>query len=492
MHTVLQNRDDDATVVTRASSDPSPAHSPVAVSDAPPVRSPVAVSDAPPVRPPVAVPDAPPVRPPVAVPDAAGLDAVADAVDLGPRIEALRAFLARYPSDHQKDAPQAAPVPVPEPSSPVASPSKTPPTVSPDSWPRHDVHDVDVDVVDVNVHQDSLPGVRSAVPVRFAWLRPFAWLRRQWKVAAAAAVVLAVGLALGAMWLLGSNAVEMGALTVETTPAGLTVLIDGATRGVTPINVALTPGDHVVELVTDRDRRRIPVTITAGGHVSQILELSAAASALGELQVRTDPGRASVTVDGQSAGLSPVTVTNLAPGPHTVVLRQESGAVVTEQVLIEAGRTASLVVSMSVSPGTNAAGWISIVGGAADVQVFENGRMLGHSAIDRIMVPVGRHELEIVNEALGYREFRTVQVSPGQVSAVKLAWPRGSLAVNAIPWAEVLIDGQLVGETPLGNVPVPIGVHEVVFRHPTLGERRSLVTVKPGAPAKVGVDLRSR
>jgi len=56
----------------------------------------------------------------------------------------------------------------------------------------------------------------------------------------------------------------------------------------------------------------------------------------------------------------------------------------------------------------------------------------------------------------------------------------------------VLIDNKRVGETPIGNITVPIGAHEVLFRHPELGERRMSVTVSVGEPLKVGVDLRSK
>jgi serine/threonine-protein kinase len=61
--------------------------------------------------------------------------------------------------------------------------------------------------------------------------------------------------------------------------------------------------------------------------------------------------------------------------------------------------------------------------------------------------------------------------------------------LNAVPWAEVFVDGTPVGETPIGSFKVPVGVHEVVFRHPQLGERRTTVTVAVGAPTKVGIDL---
>jgi hypothetical protein len=56
----------------------------------------------------------------------------------------------------------------------------------------------------------------------------------------------------------------------------------------------------------------------------------------------------------------------------------------------------------------------------------------------------------------------------------------------------VWIDGQQIGETPLSNVRVPIGSHELVFRHPELGEKPVRAVVTAGAPNRVSVDLRQR
>jgi serine/threonine-protein kinase len=66
------------------------------------------------------------------------------------------------------------------------------------------------------------------------------------------------------------------------------------------------------------------------------------------------------------------------------------------------------------------------------------------------------------------------------------------MSFNAIPWAEVWVDGRQVGETPLANVSVPIGSHEVLFRHPELGEKHVRALVTATAPAKVSVDMRQR
>jgi hypothetical protein len=274
------------------------------------------------------------------------------------------------------------------------------------------------------------------------------------------------------------------------------VVIDNVRRGLTPLDIDLPVGQHVVELYTERGRRQLPpVTIKAGSQTSQLFELvssPASAAANGELQVRTEPASVAVAVDGRSVGRSPLSVGDLAPGPHTVVLTPPSGSPVTQRVLIEPGRTAALFVPMAGGPPvTAAAGWITVTA-PEDVQVYEGDRFLGSNRIERIMLPIGRHDLDIVNEPLGYRQRRTIQVSAGQVTTLRLEWPNGTLAINAVPWAEAFVDGLPVGETPIGGVKVPVGVHEVVFRHPELGERRAKVTVTAGTPARVGVDLRSK
>jgi hypothetical protein len=46
-----------------------------------------------------------------------------------------------------------------------------------------------------------------------------------------------------------------------------------------------------------------------------------------------------------------------------------------------------------------------------------------------------------------------------------------------------------MGTTPLGNLSVPAGMHEVVWRHPNFGERRQTVKVSAESPARAGVDF---
>ena len=305
----------------------------------------------------------------------------------------------------------------------------------------------------------------------------------------AAAVILLVG-GVTAFKMFGTSpgAPPMGALVVQSNPAGIPVFVDGIEHGKTPARVTLAPGSHILELRGRGTPRVIPLTITPGAEVSQYLEF-AEAPVVGQLVVQSEPVGAKVLVDGIERGVAPVTVRDLAPGDHQVDLQSE-GVTARHTVSVQAGGTASLLVPIGTSAAAGpVSGWVSVKA-PFTMEIHEGGKLLGSSEADRIMMAAGRHELELVSETLGYRATRVVQVLPGKVAAIAVDLPQGVMNLNASPWAEVWIDGQRVGETPIGNLSVPIGPHEIVFKHPQLGEKRQAVSVTLGAPIRVSVDMK--
>ena len=265
-------------------------------------------------------------------------------------------------------------------------------------------------------------------------------------VAAAVLVVLATGGFLGfKKFAAASPAPAMATLSVQSNPPGVPVFVDGIERGMTPARVTLAAGPHILELRGRGVPRVIPVTLTTGAEVSQYLEFAEAP--LPEQPLTVPPPSPAPAV--------PTPVAAAAPDPSAAPL----------------------------------AGWITVKLPFA-VEIRENGRLLGTTDADRLMLAAGRHQLEFANTTLAFSVTRTVQVAPGKVTAIPLELPKGVVNLNAAPWAEVWIDGTRVGETPIGNLSVAVGPHEIVFKHPQFGEKRHAVSVTVGTPVRLSIDMK--
>lgn len=163
-------------------------------------------------------------------------------------------------------------------------------------------------------------------------------------------------------------------------------------------------------------------------------------------------------------------------------------ALVSQTVAVAAGATASLTVPLARTDG-GAAGWV-FVSSPVDLQIFEGDTLVGSSQMARIMLPAGTRTLRLVNAPTGFETTTRVDVQAGVGTRLPVKLPNGQLSVNAVPWAEVFLDGRRIGETPIANFAAQIGSHEVVLRNPRFPEQRRTVVVPVSTPVRLGVDLR--
>ncbi len=205
----------------------------------------------------------------------------------------------------------------------------------------------------------------------------------------------------------------------------------------------------------------------------------------------TQPG-VEVLVDGQPVGATPY---KLDVGTATRSIRvltaetrlANASALLPPQGL---GQRPQATEKTGTAPVAGTLGGVKITS-PIDLQVFEDGRLVGTTA-GAMALPVGRHTLDVVNDKLGYRSRQSVDVRPGQTSPLVVTPPNGRISVNAVPWAEVWIGGSLVGDTPLANLSLPLGDHEIVFRHPQLGERKQTATVRSDAMTRVTANFQNK
>jgi hypothetical protein len=284
--------------------------------------------------------------------------------------------------------------------------------------------------------------------------------------------------------------VSDGTASFNSSPEGATIAIDGVVRGITPVRVSLPAGEHKVTITSGDVSRTLPLVVDAGAVVSQYVELAIQPpSTGGRVEVGSDPVGADVRIDGVLRGVTPLVVADVPVGQHRVTVSR-GDAVVNRIVSVARGTTATVVVSTggAVPTAAAAAGWLTF-DAPFEMEVYEGQQLVGTTRSDRIMLPVGSHDLELTNANLEFTGRRTVAIAAGKTANLSISLPSGKLSVNAVPWADVSIDGRPAGTTPLGNLTVTVGTHEVLWRHPQLGERRQTVTVKAQSPTRVGVDF---
>lgn len=277
-----------------------------------------------------------------------------------------------------------------------------------------------------------------------------------------------------------------GLLTVESEPGGATVSVDGQRSGVTPLSLRLATGKHLLVLRRGERNQELSVAIarnvTTVHHITWPSELEK-----GALRVISEGAPGAVAVDNMERGTTPVTVDGLSTGDHEIIFRG-NGEVQRRMIRVEAGATASLVfVSRSLGRSLES-GWLAVAADAP-LQIFEGGKLMGTTDSERVMLPAGDHTFTFANSALGFNVTQNVKIAADRTVSVPIAFPRAPVNVNATPWAQVWIDGQSIGDTPIANLPTTIGSHEMIFRHPQLGERRITAVITLKEPARVAVDM---
>jgi len=194
----------------------------------------------------------------------------------------------------------------------------------------------------------------------------------------------------------------------------------------------------------------------------------------------------------------------LAPPPAIGVETAASG----ESVRVSTSSTESTPLRLTAAPDLR---WVSVtspsqagvlgnvtktqtgslrISSPIPLKVFAGSRQLGSVPGADLRITAGLHDIELVNQALGYRLQRSIEVEAGQTVSIHVAPAPGWVTIYSVPAADVLIDGQAAGRTPLGPLPIALGDHTVTFLHSSGPKDRQRVTIKSGETVRVIGNLR--
>jgi hypothetical protein len=234
------------------------------------------------------------------------------------------------------------------------------------------------------------------------------------------------------------------------------------------------------------------LALLEGVIIARLVARGTPAPLAAEVPLTIDSPRAGdrVIVDGRDVGVTPFKLNASSTHSIRVIARDASPGATTVSAASAAAvpndaRTASAIAAAAQRQRSGGLRLTTPI----ELQVLEGERVLGSSVDGPIVASAGVHQLDFINTAIGYRSRQTVTIKAGEIIPLKVQPPDGRVSINAQPWAQVWIDGNLVGETPLANLTVSAGEHEITFRHPQLGERRETTIVKSGVQTRVSATL---
>jgi serine/threonine-protein kinase len=123
-------------------------------------------------------------------------------------------------------------------------------------------------------------------------------------------------------------------------------------------------------------------------------------------------------------------------------------------------------------------------------EIYLGARKLGTGGLTELALPAGRHRLRVVAPTGAVRSLE-VSIGAGRTTAQAVTFGSGFLRVVVQPWANVVLDGKPIGQTPLAPLTLLEGNHQLELANPDLGKSVSQkVNIRAGQEELVRLDWR--
>lgn len=219
-----------------------------------------------------------------------------------------------------------------------------------------------------------------------------------------------------------------GSLSVTSRPADAKVYVDGAYRGLTPVESTEETGTHVLLLTRSGYEGHAENVTIAGGSTTFITVSLEPSRPAGKafIEVSSTPTGARVYLDGVYGGTTPVTI-NAVPRSHELRLELEGYRDYTGSVITTLGSVTPVDAVLEPADSTTpvptpreAPGSISVISSPNDAYVFVDNEMRGITPVTVPDLSPGPYIVRVSKQ--GYNDsIQKVPVTAGQSITVSVA-----------------------------------------------------------------------
>ncbi|MCX6698412.1 MAG: PEGA domain-containing protein [Methanomicrobiales archaeon] len=282
-----------------------------------------------------------------------------------------------------------------------------------------------------------------------------------------------------------------GSLSVSSTPSGATIVLDGINKGTTPTTLnGITAGSHAIILKkSGYADYSASVTVTAG-QTASISATLGGQQATGSISVSSTPPGATILLDGINKGTTPTTLNGISAGTHTIVLKKSGYPDYLANIIINAGQTASISVSLVVQQPT---GSISVSSTPPGAMILLDGINKGTTPATLNGISAGSHA--IVLKKSGYPDYSaSITVIAGQTASISATLAvqtlTGSISVSSTPpGATILLDGINKGTTPTTLTGLSAGTHTIVLKKSGYPDYSASIIINAGQTASASFNF---
>jgi hypothetical protein len=257
---------------------------------------------------------------------------------------------------------------------------------------------------------------------------------------------------------------KKGSILVTADVAGADVYVDGVRKDAAPALVSdLIEGSHTVEVRKD-PLPPFKTVVNVIGNQQVKVEARIGAGAVGSLRVVSSTPGAVVFVDGEQKGKANEEIPNLKPGQHIIEVRAQGFASQVVEQTISPGEQKLVKMDLMQGQGAGVAR-LRIVSPVPDAEVFIDGSSAGKAPVERGDLVAGKHYITV--RAKGYAEWkREVNLESGNATTLTADLSASGVLkiLSNVAGADVFIDGEMKGKTPLTLEAVPSGDHLVEVR----------------------------
>jgi len=279
---------------------------------------------------------------------------------------------------------------------------------------------------------------------------------------------------------------NFGRISINSNPQGAMLWINDKNVGRTPYIGQFDAGEYSLRMIFEMYYEEIDTfEIQPGGKFIQTYDLK---PQFGGIYIDSDPPGAKLSIDGQSAGTTPVTNNQLVSGRHIIRLTKEHFFDYETSIEIKDGQPFSETYILKANSGLLSV--ISTPSGAS-VLIAGTNRELGETPLQDYRLAPGTYNIRVEKDSYESNELLVSMMIGGELKLEpKLKRKTGKLHVKSEPpMAEIYLNGERKGHTPTILNDLPTGEYQIRLQKIGFDTQLNKIRVEHNRQAEYSIRL---